>query len=414
MYSRERQAISVDFGVVTALPLERDALLKCLDNYTRVRDEKLDIRTYYLGNLSPTSGPPYEVVIALTSAMGTVDAVAVTADMIRCWNPRYVAIVGIAGGIPRDGLALGDVVVADQVIEYEYTKELPERSEVRPRVHRTDALLLDRVKDLSNWSGPVDEPRPLGSPRAKPKLFIGPIASGSKIVASTLVREKIRALQPRILAIEMESEGVATAAWQLSQPKGVLVIRGVCDLADVKKSDDWQPYAAAAAATFFVDLLRSKPVVPVGRRNGHKLLSIHSDSLGPAEDLIATKSYGEAACLLAELVQQFPDVSRVRLLYALALLGGRNPDVLTAVEIDSVESHLIAAQSSPETKFVALIALAVVKHDFYLFNGIDEGTPDLAQILEEIRTVSPGQSDTSLLKHINATSRIKQLLNISW
>jgi hypothetical protein len=38
----------------------------------------------------------------------------------------------------------------------------------------------------------------------------------------------------------------------------------------------------------------------------------------------------------------------------------------------------------------------------------------LAQILEEIRTVSPGQSDTSLLKHINATSRIKQLLNISW
>jgi hypothetical protein len=160
MYLKERSISEIDFGIVTAKPLERDAVVRCLDKCEKVQNEHLDIRTYYLGDVAVASGL-YKVVVVLTSDAGTVDAVATTGDLIRHWNPRYVIMLGIAGGIPRDGLTLGDVVVADQVIEYEYAKELPEHSEIRPRVHRCDALLLSRVKDLSNWSHSIDVPRPL-------------------------------------------------------------------------------------------------------------------------------------------------------------------------------------------------------------------------------------------------------------
>jgi hypothetical protein len=81
-----------------------------------------------------------------------------------------------------------------------------------------------------------------------------------------------------MLAVEMEGEGVATAAWQLSQPKGVLVVRGISDLADSNKSDEWQPYAAAAAATFFVDFLRSEPVTIVKNRDHMRVFDIGLDS----------------------------------------------------------------------------------------------------------------------------------------
>jgi nucleoside phosphorylase len=276
-FLKERSTLEVDFGIVTSKPLERDAVIRCLDKCEKVQNEHLDIRTYYLGDVAVVSGL-YKVVVVLTSDAGTVDAVATTGDLIRHWNPRYVIMLGIAGGISRDGLTLGDVVVADQVIEYEYAKELPEHTELRPRVHRCDALLLSRVKDLSNWSHSIDVPRPLGPLRTVPKLFVGPIASGNKVVANGQGREKFRSLHPHMLAVEMEGEGVATAAWQLSQPKGVLVVRGISDLADSNKSDEWQPYAAATAATFFVDFLRSEPVTMIKNRDHMHVFDIGLDS----------------------------------------------------------------------------------------------------------------------------------------
>jgi hypothetical protein len=137
-------------------------------------------------------------------------------------------------------------------------------------------------------------------------------------------------------------------------------------------------------------------------------------SLECAENLIESKSYREATNLLADIVRRFPKVPKIRLLYALALLGGRNPDMLTNTEANEIESHLLVARSSPETKFAALVALAVIKHDCYLFNGIDEGVPNLNQILEEVEAISTGCSASHLLAHLNATSRIKQMLHLDW
>ncbi len=48
--------------------------------------------------------------------MGNLDAAHATADLIRDWNPRFVLVNGIAGGLNRKKQKYGDVVVSDSII----------------------------------------------------------------------------------------------------------------------------------------------------------------------------------------------------------------------------------------------------------------------------------------------------------
>jgi nucleoside phosphorylase len=72
------------------------------------------------------------------------------------------------------------------------------------------------------------------------------VACGEKVVAFRQFREEVRARHRKIAAIDMESYGVARAA-ELPKRR-YWVIKGVCDLADVKKDDAAHPTAAANAA----------------------------------------------------------------------------------------------------------------------------------------------------------------------
>jgi hypothetical protein len=137
-----------------------------------------------------------------------------------------------------------------------------------------------------------------------------------------------------------------------------------------------------------------------------------SSALQQAEDLISTRSYGDATRLLALIVARFPQAPKARLLYALTWLEGRNPELLAAQRIRLIESHLVAAQRSQETRFLALVIQAVIKHDFYSSNGMNEGDPKLDQLLAQIKSEVQNSPAIPLLKHVNAKRQIKQRLNI--
>src|SRR5262249_31792043 len=68
---------------------------------------------------------------------------------------------------------------------------------------------------------------------------------------------------PRVIAAAMEGAGVARSALNHHPPPAFLEIRGVCDFANELKNDDWQLYAANAAAAFTIGLLRSRPISPI-------------------------------------------------------------------------------------------------------------------------------------------------------
>ena len=135
--------------------------------------------------------------------------------------------------------------------------------------------------------------------------------------------------------------------------------------------------------------------------------------------LLDSHLYDEAARLLTDTIRDDPNEPQVRVLYALALLRGRNPEAVSRREIALIEAHLIEAYQAvvrlqPNTRFVASVALAVVKHDFYIANGMDEGTPSLEQLVDDIRAQPIVLSQQTLLQHVRATRRAKKMLNIDW
>jgi nucleoside phosphorylase len=255
-----------DLVIITALEKEAKAVVSRLEDHRVERFEARDIRTYHCGTIPiQDTERAYRVVVVLLPSMGETSAATAVTDAIARWNPSFVLMVGIAGGIPQDDLDLGDVVVADQIIGYEYGKVTEDGIEPRDRVYPVSALLLDRVRSFwdDSWAQQVNIPRPDNATRAVSKLVIGPIASGNKVIASTEFRQRLKTRWPKLVALEMEGEGVFAAVFDRPQIRNALVIRGICDMADERKSDEWQEYAADVAATFTVCFLKSGPVEPL-------------------------------------------------------------------------------------------------------------------------------------------------------
>ena len=249
----------VDFAVVTALKLEREAVLKRLDEGYQSLKEDNEPLTYYYGHVTiPSSGERYTVVVVMLLGMGNEEAAVATTRVIQRWQPEHVLMVGIAGGVPGK-VALGDVVVTDSIYYYEPAKLTPRGEERRPEDFVTSRLLYGRAKayEASEWKGEVDVERPgaVALESGVPEARFGVIAAGEKVIADKKTLRKLLKANARIIAVAMEGGGLARAAF--------LEIRGVCVFADEHKNDNWQPYAANAAAAFTVGLLRSMPISPL-------------------------------------------------------------------------------------------------------------------------------------------------------
>lgn len=265
------QSEMVDFVLVTALEEERDAVLEQLPGFQKLPPSKEDIRTYFRAEL-PVTFPDgqsgvYRVIVMPLLGMGRVQAAMATADAIRRWHPRYLILVGIAGGIAERGIGIGDILISDQIVDYELGKITPAGQEIRWEAHRADPRLLNACKNFMDrsWQKQIQAKRP---DPAEPRSHIGPIASGDKVIAFGEILARYREVWPKLIGVEMEAAGVATAAFQSSEKPGFFMVRCVSDLADEQKGsatvEQWRPYACEAAAAFAVALLKSGPVLSSG------------------------------------------------------------------------------------------------------------------------------------------------------
>jgi nucleoside phosphorylase len=253
-------------------------------------------------------------------AMGTTPATATATAMLQTFPEiRFGLMVGIGAGVPHvnsreKDVRLGDVVVSKPegrcggVVQYDFGKAFtsgfnvigmlnppPEillkaiqrlRAEVaneHKELHACVGQVLERHPELVeegyngySYGRPADDkdelfvdsyshpsgdncsgcdktqleprnPRPWSGPR----VFHGVIGSGNQVVKSALVRRGLgHATGADILCFEMEAAG-------LMNTFPCLVIRGISDYADSHKNDEWQNYAALAAAVYAKLLLES-------------------------------------------------------------------------------------------------------------------------------------------------------------
>jgi adenosylhomocysteine nucleosidase len=193
----------------------------------------------------------HDVVLA-GSGMGKANAALVTTLLADRFGCRAVVFSGVAGGLdPR--LAIGDIVVADMVIQHDAGVLENERLRVYqpgyvPVINPTDRLgypadpdLLDRVRQrLQGISIPG-------------QIVYGTVLSGDQYLNCDITRERLlRELGG--LAIEMEGGAVAQVCDAFGIPW--LVIRALSDLAGGNALFDFTTFVDQAAASSAAILLR--------------------------------------------------------------------------------------------------------------------------------------------------------------
>jgi formylglycine-generating enzyme required for sulfatase activity/nucleoside phosphorylase len=245
---------------------EREAVLARLPGHDKLPLTEKDIRVYYAADI-PVHFPDgkdsqYSIIVVPLARMGHTEAANATGDAIRRWRPRYVLLVGIAGGVPQAAVQLGDVLISDQVADYELQKVADGQPSIRWQIHRADQRLLIAAQ---NFTAPVWEQTKARRPnRSRPQVHFGPICTGNKVIADESLIEQFREVWTKLIGVEMEAGGVANAVAQAARMPGFFMIRGVSDLADGCKDSRrvkrWRPYACEIAAAYAIEFLKSGPV----------------------------------------------------------------------------------------------------------------------------------------------------------
>lgn len=284
-------------AVLTALAKEHAAVRALMNQpVAHTETDHQGTRHYTFGTMPASNGGVHTVALAVVGVGNNISAAAATQLLNDLPSVHTVILSGIAGGVPQvskaeDHVRLGDIVVSNEygIIQYDFVKEeigeIIPRNPPRPassnlvraaRMLEADAIsgsrpweaLIAQVLTALGWRRPSlssdllasteDQSRLLRHPTDplrtsnQPRVFLGPIASSNVLLKNPVRRDHLRDMYG-VKAVEMEGSGTADAVW-MSQAHH-FVIRGICDYCDSWKGDDWQNYAAAAAAGYLKVIL---------------------------------------------------------------------------------------------------------------------------------------------------------------
>lgn len=242
-----------DLCIVTALPdPEFEAVMKLTWNW-RKEEAIGDLAEYYVGTVEVDENASLSVVTAVANRMGMVSSAVLVTKMIERFRPRFLAMVGICAGV-EGRCELGDILVADPVWDYQSGKKISEDKgfEIDPHQLPIRNALRRRMVSLSQnreLLNAIKEGWPGTKPRSDLQLHVGPVATGSQVLADPEYMKNIMQQQRKLIGIEMEIYGVYAAADESSYPQPhYFSMKGVCDFADSQKNDDYQKYAAYTSA----------------------------------------------------------------------------------------------------------------------------------------------------------------------
>jgi nucleoside phosphorylase/tetratricopeptide (TPR) repeat protein len=196
----------------------------------------------------------WEVGIAQVGP-GTATAAFEIDRAIDYFLPTVALFVGVAGGI-KD-VRIGDVVVATKVYGYELGKAVGQRFLPRPDIGESSHRLVQRAQAEARKNDWMQRIR--GNAGSTPQVFVGAIASGEKVVASTRseIYRFLQSMYSDALAVEMEARGFLKAT-HANEYVQALIIRGISDLLIGKSKADasgTQDLAARHASAFAYEIL---------------------------------------------------------------------------------------------------------------------------------------------------------------
>jgi nucleoside phosphorylase/DNA polymerase III delta prime subunit len=258
-----------DFAILTPISVEWAAMCAILSQSETPPAARLPTKTGYVGN---------HLVVCIKSGKGQANTAAALQHVFDTWAPRWVLLIGIAGGFPEVGVHRGDIIVAKHVLGVDFGKLTDGKYVRRPEYDfSADVRLLGHsevVVDDSDqrWRQHINIGRPDGAPVSQSNAHAGYVASGDKVVddPSHSFFVEVRASLPEVHAVEMEGVGAGASVRLESTHRvvGFLMIRGISDepghanksaTSGSSQRTLWSKYASAAVAAFVKQFLLEFP-----------------------------------------------------------------------------------------------------------------------------------------------------------
>ncbi len=219
-------------GLICAMPEEAARLREAM---REARVERRGRREFVIGQLFGRD------TALSVSRCGKVAAAATMAAMIERYNATPFVLTGAAGAL-ADSLAVGDIVLADTLIQHDLDAsavprfkkfEVPllgvSRFAADPAL---TALAESAAREFVDRDLEVEIPPPVLAEFGitRPRVARGMIASGDRFIASEAERQALLRELPDVLCVEMEGAAVAQVAYEYEVP--FAVIRTISDTAD--------------------------------------------------------------------------------------------------------------------------------------------------------------------------------------
>jgi len=220
-------------GILCALPEEQELLVEAMGDPPLLPGVGLEARRGTLGGL--------EVVIA-AAGVGKVKAATTATLLVERLDCRALVLSGVAGGL-SDTLGIGDIVVADRVIDIDYGR-VTDSGHI---VYQPGSLPLPEVKPDPGYrmASNMAERIQARLDDSEIAATLGTIVTGDAFLASTRIRDELAA-EWDALAIEMEGSALCGVAERFELPW--LIVRALSDRAGEGSGADFRAFVSSAAA----------------------------------------------------------------------------------------------------------------------------------------------------------------------
>lgn len=208
-------------------------------------------------------------VTTYADRMGMAASAVLTTKMIQAFRPRYLFMTGISACVSKDKAEIGDVIVAQSVIDgasgkfsvedkehvfvpdYQLIDTAPDFISIVNRLKEDDELLANIKKDAK---------RRVKTHNTELNIRTGPVASVPAVVADKSVIAAIKGQERKLLGLEMEAYGMYYAATHSvsPHPKFYAVLKSATDFADDHKGDEYQPYGAITSAELLYHIVMNE------------------------------------------------------------------------------------------------------------------------------------------------------------
>ncbi|OBT39752.1 hypothetical protein VE00_10507 [Pseudogymnoascus sp. WSF 3629] len=334
-------------GIICALHTEAVAVIAMLDEpHPKLASQKDDPNDYSFGCIGV-----HNLVIAclLAGIMGNTPAMTVANNMKRSFPIKIGLMVGIGGGVlsKRSDIRLRDIAISQPTGSHgdkppiallnalqslkihDINKGIPLEDALttmamnNPRMSAYDHLAGETCEDCDVKEVIEQKARKTTTLR----VFYGNIASRNQVMKHGITQDQI-AKKEGVICFEME-------AARLMDNFPCLVIRGICDYADLHKNKIWQLYAAATATAFariLLSFVKKQEVADTPEQLDLQVLDLWKSVLGEKHpntilamaNLALTWSQQGWSSEAEQLELQVLDLQK-------SVLGEKHPDTILAM-----------------------------------------------------------------------------------